>query len=109
MVEYTLDAVFSSLADPTRRDILARVAKKELSVNEIAQPYDLTLAAISKHLKVLEQARLINKRREGRQHFISISPPALHDADRYLDRYRALWEERLDRLEAYVAKKERDR
>ncbi|MDQ3014869.1 MAG: metalloregulator ArsR/SmtB family transcription factor [bacterium] len=101
MVEYTaeLDRVFNSLADPTRRDILKRVAKKELSVSEVAEPYKLTFAAISKHLKVLEKAKLIEKRRQGTHQYIALSPPGLEEAAKYLERYRELWEEKFDRLD----------
>jgi DNA-binding transcriptional ArsR family regulator len=108
MVEYTLslDSVFSSLSDPTRRDILRRVSKQELSISEIAKPYDLTFAAISKHLKVLERATLIIKKRRGKEQMVQAVPRALKDADEYLEQYRQLWEERFDRLEALLNEKE---
>ncbi len=106
MVEYIteLDEVFHCLGDATRRDILKRVAlagqaHRELSVSEVAAPYDVTLAAISKHLMILEKAKLIRKRREGNHNFIRLTPRALKDADTYLQRYRELWEDRLNRLE----------
>lgn len=104
MVEYalSLDSVFSSLADPTRRDILRRVSNQELSVGEIAQPYNLTFAAISKHLKVLEKAKLIIKRRRGKEQMVRIAPQALKEADDYLEFYRQLWESRFDSLEDYL-------
>lgn len=104
MVEYKsrLDSIFGSLADPTRRDILRRVSHKPLSVSEVAQPYDLTLQAISKHLRVLEDAKLVRKTRRGRESFVSLSPAALKDADAYLEKYREFWEERLDRLEEFL-------
>lgn len=104
MVEYllNLDSVFSSLADPTRRDILRRVSNQELSVGEIARPYDLTLAAVSKHLKVLEKAKLIMKRRRGKEQIVHLTPQALKSADDYLAFYRQLWEERFDLLENYL-------
>jgi DNA-binding transcriptional ArsR family regulator len=104
MVEYsaTLDSVFSSLADPTRRDILRRVSKRQLSVGEIALPYGLTFAAISKHLKVLEHAKLIIKQRRGKQQLVSIAPQTLRQADDYLELYRQLWENRLDALQDYL-------
>ncbi|MDP3964483.1 MAG: metalloregulator ArsR/SmtB family transcription factor [bacterium] len=104
MVEYSiqLNSVFSSLADPTRRDILRRVARKELSVSEIAQSYKLTFAAVSKHLTMLEKARLIHKRQEGRQHMISLSPRALKGAATYLRHYDGMWRGRLDSLEHYL-------
>ncbi len=106
MVEYKtdLDAVFHSLADPTRRDILRRVMHKELSVSEVARTYKrhMSLAAVSKHVRVLENARLVQKRRVGKQQFIAPSPPALKNASEYLERYRELWEERLDQLSVFL-------
>lgn len=101
MVEYSLslDLVFSSLADPTRRDILDRVTGKELSISEVAEPYNLTFAAVSKHLKVLEQAKLIVKKRRGKHQFVQASPSALKDAAEYLSHYEKLWSERFDSLD----------
>ena len=99
-----LDLVFGALADPTRRDILRRVAGHELSVGEIASSYDISLAAVSKHLAVLEKAQLVVKRREGKMQIAALSPPALTDASRHLERYRDIWESRLDRLEQYLEK-----
>jgi DNA-binding transcriptional ArsR family regulator len=97
-----LDAIFGSLADTTRRDILRRVAGHELSVGEIAASYDISLAAVSKHLIVLEQARLVTKRREGKLQVVGFSPATLTGASRHLERYRDIWESRLDRLEKYL-------
>jgi DNA-binding transcriptional ArsR family regulator len=107
MVEHTLrlNSIFGSLADPTRRDILRRVAKKELSVSEIATSYNLTFAAVSKHIGVLEKAKLVSKHRDGKQQVVRLSPTALKDASVYLRRYQVLWEERLDRLEAFLKTK----
>ena len=107
MVELTLDplgldAIFRSLADPTRRDILKRVAKKQLSISDIAKPYKMTLAAISKHLKVLEHAKLIVKRRQGKEQIVQLSPAAFNDAAKYLKYYERLWNDRLDSLELYL-------
>lgn len=101
MVEYTfeLDSVFGSLADPTRRDILARVARCELSVSELASEYDFSLAAVSKHLKVLEHARLIIKRKEGKKQMVALAPGALKSADEYLEQYRLMWQSRFDKLD----------
>ena len=106
MVEYafSLDSIFSSLADPTRRDILRRVSDTEMSVNEIAKPYDLTLAAVSKHLKVLESAKLIIKRKRGKQHMVSMAPNALASAAEYLDWYRQFTQAHYDSLENYLNK-----
>lgn len=104
MVEYSLrlDSVFASLADPTRRDILARVARKELTVTELASAYSTSLAAISKHLKVLEKAQLIVKRRDGKKQLVSLSPTALMSADEYLEQYRQLWQSRFDKLDTLI-------
>lgn len=109
MVEYSLnlDSIFASLADSTRRDILQRVSNEELSVGEIAKPYDLTFAAVSKHLKVLEKAKLIIKRRNGKEQMVSLAPQALADAEKYLELYRQFWEERLDSLENYLKESKR--
>lgn len=106
MVEYslTLDQVFGSLSDPTRRDILRRVSASELSVGEIARPYDLTFAAVSKHLKVLERAKLIMKRRNGKEHMIQLAPQALSEASEYLQWYRQFLETRFDSLDRYLNK-----
>lgn len=106
MVEYSLslDEVFGSLADPTRRDILNRTALSELSVSEIAQPYDISLAAVSKHLKILEKARLVIKRRKGKQLLVQASPGALKDANEYLEYYAGLLKQRMDSLENYLNK-----
>jgi DNA-binding transcriptional ArsR family regulator len=94
-----LDNIFGSLADPTRRDILRRVAGHTMSVSEVAAPYDLSLAAVSKHLKILERARLIMKRRRGKEQIVQLAPYAFKDASEYLEWYRSLWEQRLDALE----------
>src|SRR5690348_15455856 len=100
MVEYAmqLDTVFGSLADPTRRDILARLRLGELNVSEIASVYDVSLAAISKHLKILEQASLIRKRRQGKERIVSLEPAAMRQAADYLKQYERMWNERFDRL-----------
>ena len=106
MVEYSLslDEVFGSLADPTRRDILSRTSLSELSVSEIAAPYDISLAAVSKHLKILEKAKLIVKRRRGKQYLVQAAPFAFKDAAEYLEQYGKLLNERMDSLENYIRK-----
>jgi DNA-binding transcriptional ArsR family regulator len=108
MVEYTfsLDNTFGALSDPTRRDILRRVSDQELSVGEIARPYALTFAAVSKHLKILERAKLIVKRRRGKEQIVSLAPQAMADAADYLQWYRRFWESRLDSLEKYLDENE---
>lgn len=104
MVEYTLqlDSIFSSLSDPTRRDILKRVSRRQLSIGEIAKHYPLTFAAVSKHIKVLEEARLVSKKKQGKEHFVQLEPRALKSADHYLQFYRRSWDERFDRLDKYL-------
>ena len=101
-----LDLIFHSLADTTRRDILGRLAMHELSVGEIASRYEISLAATSKHLFVLEKAGLVTKRREGKQQIAALAPDALTDASALIDRYRQIWEHRLDRLETYLETQE---
>lgn len=106
MVEYTtrLDSIFYCLADSTRRDILSRLAKAALTISEIASPYQITFAAISKHLKILEGAGLVCKTKQGKQRIVQISPAALEAADIYLKQYEKLWQARLDSLENYLRK-----
>jgi DNA-binding transcriptional ArsR family regulator len=98
----SIDLIFGSLADPTRRDILRRVSQQELSVTELSKPYALTMAAVSKHLGVLERAKLITKRRQGKHHMVSMAPKAIDTAATCLREYQALWEDRLGSLERYL-------
>jgi DNA-binding transcriptional ArsR family regulator len=93
---------FAALADPTRRAILARLALGETSVTELAKPFEMTLPAVSKHLKVLERAGLIARGRAAQWRPCRIEPDALKDVDDWLEEYRRLWDERLDRLGDYL-------
>lgn len=103
MVEHPeLDAVFHSLADATRRDMLRRLRLRVRTVGELAVHYDITFAAVSKHLQVLERARLVKKRRHGRQQRVELVARGLYAADKYLDLYRQAWETKLDRLETFL-------
>jgi DNA-binding transcriptional ArsR family regulator len=97
-----LTATFAALADPTRRAILARLALGETSVTELAEPFAMSLPAVSKHLKVLERAGLIARGREAQWRPCRIEPEALKDVDSWLKTYRHLWEARLDRLGSYL-------
>lgn len=97
-----LSATFQALADPTRRAILARLALGETSVSELAKPFEISLPAVSKHLKVLEQAGLIARGREAQWRPCRLEPQALKSVDEWLEEYRRLWEQRLDRLEDYL-------
>lgn len=98
-----LDAVFSALADPTRRSIVSRLAEGEAPVAEIAEPFEISAPAISKHLKVLEQAGLVRRRVDAQRRLISLNPEALKLASGWVDQYRRFWESSLDRLETLLA------
>src|ERR1700743_1403124 len=105
-----LSASLAALADPTRRAILARLAKGETSVNELAAPFDMSLPAISRHLKVLEKAGLISRGRDAQCLQCRLEPKGFKSVDEWLDHYRRFWEESFDRLDQYlrkVQKKER--
>jgi DNA-binding transcriptional ArsR family regulator len=102
MVPDRLSTTFAALADPTRRAILARLALGETSVSELAEPFDMSLPAISKHLKVLERANLIVRGREAQWRPCRIEPRALKEVDHWLERYRRFWDEALDRLGNYL-------
>ena len=97
-----LSATFGALADPTRRAILARLAKGQASVTELAAPFDMTLPAVSKHLKVLEKAGLVTRGREAQYRPCTLNGRPLKDADEWIERYRRFWEQSLDRLDAYL-------
>jgi DNA-binding transcriptional ArsR family regulator len=98
----TLSLTFSALADPTRRAILARLAEGEATVNEIAAPFDFTLQAISRHLKVLEAAGLITRGREAQWRPCKLDTAPLKTVDHWLERYRALWQGSFDKMDAYL-------
>jgi len=106
-----LSSVLSALADPTRRGMLARLATGEATVGELAEPYDMSMAAISKHLKVLEKAGLVERGRDAQYRPRKLNPEPLREVDTWLAEYRKLWEERLGRLDNYLKllqKNERD-
>ena len=98
----TLDRTFAALADPTRRAILARLATGQATVTELASPFAMSLPAVSKHLKVLERAGLITRGREAQWRPATLEAEPLHAAADWLEQYRQLWEERLDRLDEYL-------
>jgi DNA-binding transcriptional ArsR family regulator len=97
-----LNITFAALADPTRRAILARLASGEASVTELAEPFEMSLPAISKHLKVLERAGLIARGREAQWRPCRLAAGPLKDASDWLDHYRRFWDESFDRLEEYL-------
>ena len=97
-----LSATFAALADPTRRAILTRLLSGERSVTELAEPFDMSMPAVSKHLRVLERAGLIARRREAQWRRCRVEARPLKDVADWSERYRPLWEERLDRLDKYL-------
>ena len=103
-----LSTTFAALADPTRRAILARLASGGSSVTELAEPFAMSLQAISKHLKVLERAGLIARGREAQWRPCRIQPTALREVDAWLERYRRFWEDSLDRLDDYLRQVQAD-
>lgn len=100
--EERLDAVFAALSDGTRRRIVARLAEGPASVTELSLPFAMSLPAVSKHLRVLEGAKLLRRERDGRFQRCYLEPAALEDAAAFIDRYRAFWEDTLDELAKYV-------
>ena len=97
-----LDPVFSALADPTRRQFLAALGGGPRSISELAAEVDISLPAVSRHIKVLERAGLLVREKRGRTHFVSLRVEPLDDAMAFLTRTRALWSDKLDRLEAFL-------
>jgi DNA-binding transcriptional ArsR family regulator len=102
MVENQLDVTFHELADPTRRGMIASLALGEKSIGELAEPFQMTFAGASKHVKVLEDAGLIERRKFGRTHLIRIDAKPLEEAERWLRQWEKFWNSRLDRLEALI-------
>ncbi len=105
MVNYhspALDATFAALADPTRRAILARLARGESSVSELAEPFPVSLPAISKHLQVLERAGLIAREKDGRVRRCRLLPEPMKDAAKWIEQYRQFWEQQFDALARYL-------
>lgn len=98
-----LTATLSALADPTRRAILARLSRGEATVNELAAPFEISLPAISRHLKVLENAGLISRGREAQRRPCRLEIKRLKAVDGWLERYRRFWEESFDKMDAYLA------
>lgn len=99
-----LDLVFSALADPTRRGILTRLRDREATVTELAGPLDMSLPAVSKHLRLLEEAGLLERRIEGRSHFLKVNTEPLKRAVEWIEHHRQFWEASFERLEALLAK-----
>jgi DNA-binding transcriptional ArsR family regulator len=102
-VDDDLTLAFAALADPTRRAILSRLAEGEATVNELAEPFALSQQAVSKHLKVLERAHLISRRRSAQTRPCRLEPERLDDVVEWIERHRQIWEERYDRLDDHLA------
>lgn len=103
---HTLDLTLSAIADPTRRAILKRLTRGEARVTEVAEPFAMSLNAVSKHIRVLERAKLVKRRREGREHFIAFDPKPLTAASAWIERQTNLWNARLDALERALREEE---
>ena len=109
MVEERLDTIFRALADPTRRGMLARLALGDKSIGELAEPFAMTFAGASKHVKVLEEAGLIARRKQGRTHLISIDAKPLEEAERWMRQWEKFWNTRLDGLEALIERDKKEK
>jgi DNA-binding transcriptional ArsR family regulator len=108
MVEYeeaALDRTYAALADSTRRAILTQLLRQEARVTELAEPFAMSLNAVSKHLRVLERAGLIEREVRGRDHYLSVNPTRLQEAAEWLSIYHAFWEKRLARLDTFLRQK----
>ncbi|HEY3760969.1 MAG TPA: metalloregulator ArsR/SmtB family transcription factor [Verrucomicrobiae bacterium] len=103
-----LDRTFGALADPTRRRILEHLTHGDRCVTDLARPYSMSLPAISKHLRVLERAGLVRRRRDGRVHRLKLDASPMKDAQQWIEEYRRFWEERLDRLDQYLQKLQKE-
>ena len=97
-----LSATFHALSDPTRRAMLSRLSEGEATVNQLAAPFSISLPAVSKHLKVLERAQLITRGKEAQWRPCKLEVAPLREADDWIEQYRAMWEARFDRLDAYL-------
>ena len=99
---YDLDLIFRALADPTRRAMLRSLSSSEKPITEVAEPHNMSLAAVSKHVKVLEKAGLVRRRREGSFSYLSLNGAAMKSADDWIEQYAKLWEARFDALERFL-------
>jgi len=102
MTTPVLDRAFAALSDPTRREIVQRLAKGEARVTDLAEPFDMSLNAVSKHLKVLERAGLVRRTRAGREHYIALDPEPIRRIAGWASYYERFWSGRLDKLEALL-------
>ena len=103
-----LNAVFAALADPTRRAIIERLSRSEARVTEVAEPFPISLNAVSKHIRVLEASGVVGRHRKGRDHILSINARSLDEVDGWIDLMRRYWEERLDAMELLLRELKKD-
>ncbi len=101
----SLNQTYAAIADPTRRAILIRLMQSEARVTELAEPFDISLNAVSKHLRVLERAQLIRRTIKGRDHYLSVNIEPLQEAAEWIETYQQFWEKRMDALEIFLVKK----
>lgn len=102
----TLDLAFAALADPTRRRIVTRLTRGHVRVTDLAQPFAMSLNAVSKHVKVLERAGLVRRSRQGREHYLSLRASPLREIARWTSQYERFWNQRLDALGQFLEQKE---
>ncbi len=107
-LEHRLDFAFAALADPTRRAIVARLCRGDATVGELAEPFDIGLPTLLKHIRTLERGGLVSSEKSGRVRTCSLTPGALRGADDWIRSHIATWETRLDQLEAHLARKKKD-
>jgi DNA-binding transcriptional ArsR family regulator len=103
-----LDAVFAALADPTRRAIIERLSRGEARVTQIAAPFDMSLNAVSKHIRVLEASGVVERHRKGRDHILSVNTRSLDEVDGWIGQTRRFWDERLDAMEGLLRELRKD-
>lgn len=104
----TLDRTFSALSDPTRREILERLARGPVSVSELARPIGISLPGVLKHIRILEEANLLTTQKNGRTRECRLGPEQMQDATHWIERYRQQWDHQLDQLEAIIERKKGD-
>lgn len=103
-----LDLTFSALADPTRRDILERLGRGPATLSELASPFEISLPGVLKHVRILEEARLVTTERVGRTRECRLGPGDLDDVSRWIEMYRRRWERRLERFETYLERQKEE-
>jgi DNA-binding transcriptional ArsR family regulator len=109
MTTHAIETVWSALSDPTRRAIVERLTRGPTRVTDVAAPFEMSLNAVSKHIKVLEAARLVRRTRQGRQHMIELDPAPLREVTRWASDVERFWSERLDRIEQFFKEKRKGR